>query len=76
MIFVREHASIPIDKVTHPREKLLKETSWIYHWDTLSPNGMNSKVLFLCLSFAKKYFVYVFVSFSGILLKTSVSFVF
>ena len=35
-----------IEKVTNDWKRLLKETTWMHVLDTVSPNGMNSKVLF------------------------------
>ena len=37
---------MPIDRVTNDWKRLLKETTWMHVLDTVSPNGMNSKVLF------------------------------
>ena len=34
----------PINKVSNDWKKLLKETIWMHVLDTISPNGMNSKV--------------------------------
>ena len=36
----------PIDKVKNEWPRLLKETYWMHHLKTLSPNGMNTKVLY------------------------------
>ena len=36
----------PIDKVENEWPHLLKETYWMHHLKTLSPNGMNTKVLY------------------------------
>ena len=36
----------PIDRVETEWPRLLKETYWMHHLKTLSPNGMSSKVLY------------------------------
>ena len=36
----------PIDKVENEWPGLLKETYWMHRLKTLSPNGMNTKVLY------------------------------
>ena len=36
----------PIDKVENEWPRLLKETYWMHRLKTLSPNGMNTKVLY------------------------------
>ena len=41
---------LSIDKVTNDWKRLLKETTWMHVLDTVSPNGMNSKVLLAHLS--------------------------
>ena len=37
---------MPIDIVSDDMERLLKESYWIHKLNTLSPNGMNAKVLY------------------------------
>jgi hypothetical protein len=37
---------MPIEIVTDDMERLLQESYWIYKLNTLSPNGMNAKVLY------------------------------
>lgn len=43
---IQDFSFMPIDKVTNDWKRLLKETTWMHILDTVSPNGMNSKVLF------------------------------
>ena len=43
---IQDFSFMPIDRVTNDWKRLLKETTWMHVLDTVSPNGMNSKVLF------------------------------
>ena len=43
---IQDFSFMPIEKVTNDWKRLLKETTWMHVLDTVSPNGMNSKVLF------------------------------
>ena len=43
---IQDFSFMPIDKVSNDWKRLLKETTWMHVIDTISPNGMNSKVLF------------------------------
>jgi hypothetical protein len=43
---LNDFSFMPIEKVTDNWKRLLKETKWIYKLGTLSPNGMNSKILY------------------------------
>ena len=43
---INDFSFMPIDSVSNNWQRLLKETKWMYLLGTISPNGMNSKVLF------------------------------
>ena len=42
---IQDFSFIPIDKVSNNWKRLLKETTWMHVLGTISPKGMNSKVL-------------------------------
>ena len=43
---VQNFSFMPIDKVSNNLKRLLKETTWMHVLGTISPKGMDSKVLF------------------------------
>ena len=43
---IHDFTFMPIEKVSNNWKRLLKETSWMHFLGTITPHGMNSKVLF------------------------------
>ena len=43
---LNDFSSLPIDIVQNDMERLLRETYWIHVMNTVSPNGLNSDVLY------------------------------
>ena len=43
---IQDFSFMPIEKVSNNWKRLLKETSWMHILGTITPKGMNSKVLF------------------------------
>ena len=43
---IHDFTFMPIEKVSNNWKRLLKETSWMHILGTITPHGMNSKVLF------------------------------
>ena len=43
---IQDCSFVPIEKVSNNWKRLLKETCWMHILGTITPNGMNSKILF------------------------------
>ena len=43
---IQDFSFMPIEKVLNNWKRLLKETTWMHILGTITPNGMNSKILF------------------------------